>query len=403
MHYQQLFLSLKKLLKAGGGDSPEAAVSLKRYQFTSPGSPVLPGRDKYYCKKHDITFEEHLEPPSEYKLHPLHLKDNAIEENKFFPYYVVFPIGGAVVNGVILLFHGLNEKNWDKYLPWAATLVQKTGKAVVLFPIAFHMDRAPKTWSDIKEMNAVAQLRQQKCPDCSNISYINTAVSIRLADQPERLFWSGLQTYLDVIMLVKKIKRGQFERVAPEATIDLFGYSIGAFLSIILLMANPRDYFGKSRLFAFCGGATLDRTFPISKYILDSYGGQRLNSYFSEQLYNHFRSKTRLAHYMKTHKGEHFFKFMLHYNHYKTEREGCIAEIGNRILAVPLKKDTIAPPVEILATLQGDFREIPTRVEPMDFNYPYDHVHPFSLMDRYQEQTDSAFEEVMQKAADFLR
>jgi len=38
----------------------------------------------------------------------------------------------------------------------------------------------------------------------------------------------------------------------------------------------------------------------------------------------------------------------------------------------------------------------------MDFDFPYDHVHPFSLMDKYRCQTTEAYKVLMQKAADFL-
>lgn len=403
MHYQQLYQLLQSKFNRGGGLVEEVNIRIKSYDFLSAGYRVLPGKEKYCCHWHQKTFTEQPESLNLYQDHPLKIKDTEIKENRAFPYYVVYPEGKSTCKGVILLFHGLNEKKWDKYLPWATELVNKTGKAVLLFPIAFHMDRAPKSWSSIKEMNSVATLRQQKCPAYSNISFINTAVSIRLANRPERLFWSGLQTYMDIISLVKRIKRGQLEGIDKDATIDFFGYSIGAFLSLIMLMANPRNFFEKTRVFAFCGGATLDRTFPISKYILDSYGGQMLNSYFSEQLYNDFRSNPRLAHYMNKHTGENFFKLMLHYNHYKSERQTQITKVADRILAVPLMKDSIVPPVEVLTTLQGDFRNIPTRVEPMDFDYPYDHVHPFSLMDKYKNQTNQSFQEMISKAADFLK
>lgn len=403
MHYQQLYHLLQSKFNSGGGLVKEVNVRIKQFNFLSAGYRVLPGKEQYYCCVHEKLFKEQPEPANCYQDHPLKIKDTKIKENKDFPYFVIYPEGKSSCNGVILLFHGLNEKKWDKYLPWGAELVNKTGKAVILMPIAFHMDRASKSWSSLKEMNAVAKMRQEKHPGYSNISFINTAVSIRLANRPERLFWSGLQTYLDVISLVKRIKKGQFEGVDKDASVDFFGYSIGAFLSLIILMANPRNYFDQTRLFAFCGGATLDRTFPISKYILDSHAGQVLNSYFSEQLHNNFRTNPRLAHYMNKHEGENFFKLLLHYNHYKRERENQIRKISNKILAVPLMKDCIAPPVEVLTTLKGDFRDIPTRVEPMDFDYPYDHVHPFSLMDKYKNQTDLAFQAVINKAADFLR
>lgn len=79
-----------------------------------------------------------------------------------------------------------------------------------------------------------------------------------------------------------------------------------------------------------------------------------------------------------------------------------MASMYERVFAVPLKRDEVIPPVEVLSTLKGDYRDIPTRVEPMDFDFPYDHVHPFSLMEKYRQQTDKAYNQVMKKAAVFL-
>jgi hypothetical protein len=413
MDYQSLYYQIKALMKAGGGKDETLGICLKKYPFTSPGAQILPGKDHYYCPRHERLFDETKTADilakeateHHYNLHPLKMKDSTIEENKYFDYFILHPLektSDGLNKGVILLFHGLNEKSWDKYLPWAVRLVQLTGKSVVLFPIAFHMNRAHKSWSDIKSMHEIALIRQQNHPGFSNISAVNTAISIRLGNQPDRLFWSGLQTYQDISQFIKKIKKGQIEGIDPEASIDFFAYSIGAFFSLILLMANPYGYFSHTKLFAFCGGTTLDRSFPISKYILDSNAGQTLNSYFSEQLHNHFQGSERLAHYMDHHEGENVFKLMLHYNLYKELREAKMATIQNQVMAVPLKKDTIIPPVEVLSTLKGDYRDIPTRVEPMDFDYPYDHVHPFSLMEKYRSKTGKAFEELMHKAADFL-
>lgn len=74
-------------------------------------------------------------------------------------------------------------------------------------PIAFHMDRVPKMWSDVKSTHRITAIRQAKCPGYSSVSAVNTAISIRLSNQPDRLFWSGLQTYQDVYMLVKKTRK----------------------------------------------------------------------------------------------------------------------------------------------------------------------------------------------------
>ena len=103
-----------------------------------------------------------------------------------------------------------------------------------------------------------------------------------LEAHPQRIFWSGFQTYSDVIQVVKDIRNQKIKSISPETSIDLFGYSIGSFLSMILKMADPEGIFENSKLFCFCGGMTIDRMFPISKYIMDARAAIKMQSVFPE-------------------------------------------------------------------------------------------------------------------------
>jgi hypothetical protein len=62
------------------------------------------------------------------------------------------------------LLHGLNERSWDKFLPWAARLVESTARAVILMPIAFHMNRALAEWSLLRAMRTVSKQRKMDYP-----------------------------------------------------------------------------------------------------------------------------------------------------------------------------------------------------------------------------------------------
>jgi len=73
--------------------------------------------------------------------------DGKIDENFSFVYPVFMPGGKQRADKAILLLHGLNERNWSKYLTWAEQLCKKTGKAVILFPIAYHVNRSPLSWT----------------------------------------------------------------------------------------------------------------------------------------------------------------------------------------------------------------------------------------------------------------
>lgn len=408
MTYNELYQHLRTAHEGEQDEQviPMLHVKLLRFKFYSRGVPFLPGAHSYNCTEHGINFNGH-EDGTGHSGSPerslLDTHDSAINCNEIFHYLMLQPTEEVASRGVILLFHGLNEKSWDKYLPWAYQLMKLTGKSVILFPIAFHMNRSPEAWSNAKLMQQVAHIRAQHHQHNSHISFVNAAISTRLEENPQRLFWSGLQTYKDVADLLLQIKDGKHAHIAADATVDLFGYSIGAFFSIILLMANPHMMLSRSKLFLFCGGTTLDRMYPASRYILDTRSSVALQSYFAEQMNNDFRGERRLAHYLSdAHGEESSFKTMLQYNHYKEAREQRLATLSDRIYAIPLKQDSIIPPVEVINLLQGDFRNIPIPVEIMDFKYPYAHVNPFPLGRKHHGLVDAAFHEVMQKAANFF-
>lgn len=410
MRYTELFQKLREALDNTQDKLyiPELDTLIQKREFASLGTAILPGSERYTCVEHAHSFEpENMhnsasEPETAEEF--LHQADANVACNEKFKYILMQPGQGTVSKGVIFLFHGLNEKKWNKYLPWAYHLMKKTGKAVILFPIAFHMDRAPAEWSAPAAMHALAERRKGTHASNSAGSFVNVAISTRLEANPQRFFWSGLQTYIDFSVFVKNIRRGKCEGIAADASIDLFGYSIGAFFSLILLMANPHDALADSSLFLFCGGATLDRMYPVSRYIMDSRSANAVYTFYSEQLNNGFALEKRLAHYISAqHHHESYFKTMLNYHHFKAQREQRIQEISGRVHAVTLLNDDVVPPVEVLNTLQGDFRNMGTPVEILDFGHPYSHINPFPTTEKHAEQTDASFRLVMDKAAEFLR
>ena len=133
--------------------------------------------------------------------------DCDVRENARFTYPVMMPSGTGKAGAAILLFHGLNEKSWDKYLPWARELCVRTGKAVVLFPIAFHIEPGSDgTEQTPGEMSRAATERQRRFGRIEAASSVNVALSTRLKSRPVRFILSGLETCNDVIRLVTQIR-----------------------------------------------------------------------------------------------------------------------------------------------------------------------------------------------------
>ncbi len=405
MEYYELYEVLKNHFDSGKdrAELQELNVSSESIPFESKVCDLLYGSEKQQCNKHQQTLEINKNGYLLYNLPAVDIKDFDIECNKTFEYHILKRADIETAEGALFFFHGLNEKKWDKYLPWAYELAQKTQKAIILFPIAFHMDRAEPIWSDRRHMMEVVNFRKKKYPENMNYSYVNAAISSRLEAHPQRIFWSGLQTYSDITEVVKDIKKGKIKGISPEADLDLFGYSIGSFLALIIKMADPQHYFTRSKVFCFCGGMTIDRMFPISKYIMDTQATVKMQSVFTELLSSDFKSDSRLKHYQNEalHPQESWFKKMLRYNYFQKEREERIQEIQSQIKAYVLEKDSVAPPIEALNTLQGGYRNINVDIEIKDFPFEYSHMVPFPLTHKHSKEVTDAFHQFVQSASDF--
>lgn len=333
----------------------------------------------------------------------LDVGDSHVPENASFRYHVFHPKGHGRSRGMILLFHGFNEKHWHKYLPWASQLVEATGKTVVLFPIAFHMNRAPLAWSDARLMHAVSKKRREEFPEIVHSSLSNAAISSRLYRNPQRFIWSGLQTFHDVLEFLESCKRGEHPLFEKDFQLDILAYSIGAFLAEILLLSNPGGHFEKTKLCMFCGGAVFNRISPVSKFILDSEANVRLYSFLIEHLEGHLRHDAKLAECLSDKSDEGIaFRAMLNYRKMADYRETNFRAMSGRLLAIGLTADEIIPPYEIESTLQGRDRDIPIPVLKFDFPYPYKHEDPFPALNSIANEVDQAFGEVLGSISEFL-
>lgn len=406
MHYYELYSLLKNNFPVTTDHAAmaELGISIKCYAFESKKSAsFLSGCEQPQCNIHGAGLDGGGAGVN--NAEDIVQTDFEIQCNRSFSYYILKTTAPERSKGFILFFHGLNEKKWDKYLPWACEIAKQTRKAVVLFPIAFHMDRAPEDWGDKQQMLALAQSRAEKYPENgTSSSFINAAISSRLEHFPQRLFWSGFQTYADVVQLIETINEDKVPEIAPNASVDLFGYSIGSFFASILKMANPSDYFKEARLFCFCGGMTIDRMFPVSKYIMDASAAIAMQRSYAELLSSDFATDKRLGHFQNwdEHPKEAWFKTMLRYNYFLKERESLLSGMSHQIKALVLKQDDVAPPVEALNTLKGGYRDIPIEVLIDDYKYPYSHMNPFSLVHKYKQEVDEAFSRFVGEASSFL-
>ncbi|MDR1666251.1 MAG: DUF6051 family protein [Bacteroidales bacterium] len=405
MEYYEFHRMLKEAVSYRDMEIIDKKTNLYNFDFSSGSCSLLPGEKRYSCAAHgfscDLSYD--FENPIAGNCRMLDMDDAHIMENQHFRYHVFHPADKKKSRQVVLMFHGFNEKYWVKYLPWAKRLSELTGKTIVLFPIAFHMNRAPHEWSDRRQMYAVSERRRVAFPQVVSSTLSNVAISSRLHARPQRFFWSGLQSYYDVIRWMAEIKSGKHPLIEPDASFDLFAYSIGCLLAEILVMTNQNDYFSRSKMFMFCGGPVFNRLSPVSKFILDSEANVALYSFVVEHLENHLKRDTHLHHYLTVHPEGIHFQCMINYGKMLPFREDILRRIGSRAMAVALASDTVVPPYEVVNTLQGSRRDIPICVEIMDFPYDCKHEDPFPVLVPIAGKVTEQFNRVFDMAGQFLR
>jgi hypothetical protein len=329
------------------------------------------------------------------------LSDDNIEENKKFVYTIFVPKGIGQADKAILLLHGLNERSWEKYLPWAEQLADQTGRAVILFPIAFHMNRTPLTWYNPRAILPYVSRRKQQFAGLNNSTFVNLALSSRLSENPVRFYISGRESIFNLWQLIKEIKSGQHSMFKENTSINIFAYSIGAFLSQILLLANPDQLMSDARLFMFCGGTLFSRMDGNSRDIMDCESFQKLRNY----LLIDFIERKKIISGLPTGKEEDAiekaFKAMLAFAQYRSYRESFFQESQSRVRAVTLKKDTVIPTLGV-AEAFGE-KSAPAILEEIDFPYEYSHQVPFPTHTRVApEIVQQSFSYLFDKAATFL-
>lgn len=396
MSYINDFRYLKKIFNQVNNviPLPDSSISIENYHFSSADNSLS-------CYE-TLNEKCSLFPPNASKLsHLAEIDDSKLKENNSFT-YSVFRNNNSV-SGAILLLHGLNERCWDKYLPWAKKLVELTGKSVILFPISFHMNRAPVLWSNHRLMNQISKERMQIYPGDISSSFVNAAISTRLQYRPQRFFRSGLKTIYDIIKLIGCIKKGGINGIRRDAGIDLFGYSIGAFISEILFLANPLNYFADSRLFLFCGGPVFEKMRPVSRFIIDKIANESLRSYYVECFQNNINSDSRLRWFFRdSNTIANAFTSMLNLDWMKSFRESRLKEISSRIVSLSLLKDYVMPSNAVNDTLNGTFNNPKIKTIVKDFPYDYDHVNPFPVIDKIEDLVDKSFNSVFELASSVL-
>ena len=321
--------------------------------------------------------------------------DDSIVENLSFVYPVFMPCGTAQAGKAILLLHGLNERNWNKYLTWAEYLCSETGKPVILFPIAFHMNRSPADWSNPRALLPIMDLRRQQNGDDRSLSFANVALSERICEKPFRFYSSGRQSVNDLSCLFQQIKSGNHALFQENTQIDIFAYSIGAFLAEITMMANPLNLFCNSKLFLFCGGGIFSSMVGKSRSIMDTKAFHVLYDYYLNQF-----GKAVNADYLSDKMFDSFY-CLISADRKRSEREEFFSKLGNQLKGISLVNDKVMLCSGIPEAMGAGYAS--SHVTQMDFPVPYTHENPFPVSGSIDStEVDAGFNKIFAEIAAFL-
>ncbi len=328
--------------------------------------------------------------------------DSSITENLNFTYPVFIP-EDKNTEKVILLLHGLNERSWVKYLVWAYSLTLLTGSYVIMFPISFHINRSPESWKDPRAMTCLLKERNKNRGNDRLRSFANIAISERLTDDPRRFLNSGYQTVRDLEGLMCSIRDGNHPVVPGGSKVNIFAYSIGAFLAEIIMMADQQKLFMNSKLFMFCGGSVFSNMHGASRLIMDNEAYKRVYHYYMQDFETEIKTGKKFMNSVLSARIGLAFRSMIDFTRFRKFREKSLAFLGDRIRSVGLLKDTVIPAGGIMKTLGFSPGAAEKYVEIWDFEYPYSHENPFPVYKTSENHhVDSAFNRMITAAAGFL-
>jgi pimeloyl-ACP methyl ester carboxylesterase len=347
----------------------DEGADLYNLSFISANAGHLLGWSNYRCEAHQLEFAGEAVDGE--------IADNLIEENIKFRYPLVRKASSGQRSGqtvqrhnrVIILLHGLNERSFSKYLPWAYQLWAGTRTPVLLFPLTFHVNRVLPAWA--KTQREIYERRSQLAGNEGAYRF-NAVISDRLAARPERFFWGAVQSYLDLVDLARTIRSGGHPHFTPDARIDLFGFSAGGYLSLLLMLENPEDLFKDSRGIVFASGVPSRDLNLLSPFILDLAAEIAMMRLYVKNLDT--LSSARMRHWFEAHGEGRWIKALSGLRTDRTRLEERLKQVSSRLLGITNLNDDVMPTGSMLNTLQGLNRD--TGVEVSGFEMGV-HESPF--------------------------
>jgi hypothetical protein len=328
--------------------------------------------------------------------------DNQIQQNIRFRYPVLLPDGRKKYDRVIVFLHGLNERTWYKHFAGAAYLAEKTGKAVIMFPLSYHINRGLPEWTDTRRMAGLLALRKQQYPLVREASIANFALSDRLTSFPERFLISGAQSGTDIIRLFSDIQNGRHPLFAFRTKIDVFAYSISCMLMQSIMTSNPGNLLEHSKIVFFAGGSLFSHMNGISRYIMDSVAFETIREFYLGISRRITSVPEELRAWLSDSVYGTAFRSIIAAEAHRKEREKNLAPYKDRLMVIALRDDKVIP-VEGIREATGEKFFHNKNFKIVHFPYAYSHENPFPVLNRkIDESVEQAFHNVYNPAIRFL-
>jgi len=346
---------------------PAEGVDLYFLSFESRNGGLLLGNSGYACREHGLAF------PAEPTFHDP--TDAAIQENLRFRYFLVREHARTQRrhDRVLILFHGLNERSFTKYIPWAYHIWRVTGAPVILFPLTFHINRVLPAWAgeqrkDYEERRAL--------PGNEMAHRFNAVISDRLGTHPDRFFWGAEQSYWDAIDLIRRIRAGDHPHFTSGARVDTFGFSAGGYVAMALMLENHENLLAESRGVVFASGIPVRDVNLSSHLIVDHMAEIALMKLFVK--YRDKLASPRLRHWMDHHPEGRWINTFCGLIPDRTRLDQRLRELAPRLLGIANTNDQVMPAGAMLNSLQGIRRDTGVRVDELPLGI---HENPFASPD----------------------
>ncbi len=348
---------------------PEHGADLYNIQFHSRNAHFLLGCGEYQCAEHDVRF-----PGEPAELLPV---DAEIQENLHFRYPLLRESGDIRKRDrLTIILHGLNERSYGKYVPWAYHLWKRTGAPVILFPMTFHINRVPSDWFRL----VPESLARRKAIEGNDLVHrFNAIMSERLETRPERFFWGALQTFWDVVDLARQIRAGAHPHFEADARIDFLGYSAGGFVALALMLDDPARLFRDSRAALFATAGAVRDLNLASPLIVDMAAETAMMKMYVRQLDQRFTP--RMHHWIDHHSEARWLRAFCGLRPDREMLETRMREIAPRMTGIANAADAVFPTGTMCNTLQGVRRDTGVRVEELQLGI---HENPFACADLQQ-------------------